>query len=70
MRVCCEHNPCPDIYGPKLFKGRFQQRPWRCPKCGKLWHTVPTYSWADFDGWEWKLSIDPAQVVKDWSAHE
>jgi hypothetical protein len=61
---CCEHNPCPDVYGPRWFLHRFTKRPWRCPHCGKLWHTEQKFSWADPDGYEWKLSIDPVAIEK------
>lgn len=69
MLHCCEHNPCPYVYGPKWFLRRFTDKPWRCPHCGKLWHTVPSYSWGETDGFEWKLSLDPVAIEKYVKGH-
>lgn len=51
MIRCCTHNPCP--YRPKLFLGRFHNRPWICAQCGAWW---TTYWAAAFDSgvWMWE----------------
>lgn len=53
MTVCCEHNRCPDR--PRRWLRRFQNRPWFCDQCGRLWGTMPREGGEEGDSWwEWR----------------
>jgi len=49
----CDHrNPCPDR--PQRWLGRFTDRPWRCPQCGRWWVTERHTSYPCPEGfWVW-----------------
>lgn len=45
--ACHRTNPCPGR--PRHFLGRYTDRPWRCPQCGRWWVTEHRSSYATQD---------------------
>ena len=58
--ICDALNPCP--HRPRRFLGRFTDRPYRCPQCGRWWVTRLL---RQYDDWiyQWVRAEPPKGVA-------